>query len=360
MQILNREGASHYYDIPTLICSVRHFIPSEFPFFDVYISRSEFIAHIIFWAYKDITLDKAIRQSFGEHTESKPEDEGYEADSHKLRRAIRAVVARKLEDAQRLGTCTDYYETVLNKEKRNQEVRPSYHLNDADTMAVDLLCDKSSLAVLLRDGRMVDSKKISGKRIADAHKKYYQYLKLGGHRNLDSEEWIMNLFDISSLESMLCPSLLFEIADFMEARNLKRILPAVDILFQIVPVQDYEVQSRFLGVRNRFIPLLLQESEEKVIATHIYLDNLLKLHFGVLYSLLNDEKSRSILESMPADVARHYFEDSYNLFEVCSNPKWENDTWSPSLIKRYRFVVNELTDATHWTWKKNESEQDVK
>ena len=348
MPIVNDDGFGYLADV------LNGLIPSCFAFNDSILSKEGFISHVLFWAYKSVYTDNARRKSFAEHTGLKLKtvdanghyinNIDYERDNQKYRRALLNAAKRKEEDSRRNGTQADYFKDLLTKEKLGKEPRSSYHYSNLVKITLDLLNPQTGLQLLslLRDGRIPNSKKVSSYDIEDANIEYYRYLTEAGSRKLDSTVWIENLINLSSVESQMLPSLLFEIACFMEINNLSFIPREMDVLYSLFPVSPSGgiVESRFLGVRNKLVPILFQ-NDRLSFEAYNYIQQLLLLQYSVLEQFRKE--TLGSLEAIKTDEAKRFFEKRYNLFEACPSSMGKVEIWSSSLVKRYRYVVETLT-----------------
>ena len=313
---------------------------------DDVMTTGQFVAHIVFLLYKDYYLEHAQQKRFGEHYTSQNIKEDADSPRRSFDRAMSAMHERKEQDIERLGHRADYINRVTSKEKRGTEVSGNYHYSDIDAKAISeysLSLQRNRLVSLLSSGRIVDSKEVRGRDISYA---YYEYVKSvhDASQAKSSREWIENLLDISNLESQCAPAFLYSVAKYMNDKNEEKIPPQIGILYSLVLISaDTAVESRFLHNRNSLIEKFFDEKQVDAVTQRIRL--LLLFQTYICANAGRSLKVQSILKRLSTDDAKKYFEEKYNLFEDYSFGELQKeDSWNPKLVKKYRYVVGELTD----------------
>lgn len=317
--------------------------------FQAPISEEQFIAHIIFFLYKNHYIDALSRKRYGEHY---PQDDS--ADSNNRRtfdRAMKDMESRKREDeARRKNYNPKYRERVMMKAKEAGESFSAYHVNNIDRMAIENYSPKRlgqlQIVTMLADGRFADPKARGStkKDICEAYKDYWYYVEAGREQE-DPTNWIESLIDLSNLESQCPPGFLYAVAKTMDEKHVTKIPEELHILFRDERIIENGslVESRFLYDRNRCISSFLLGTRQSCEKLKQYFHSLLKIQAPLIQNPLPgwDE----ILETISIEDAEDYFMKRYNLFESCSFPELkEGEVWTSSLVKRFRTVVAELTD----------------
>lgn len=100
------------------------------------------------------------------------DDAGVDKDVHRrnMNRTLAKACERKYQDAERLGTTTEYIDLVAKKEKLEGERSEIYHLSDLDVSGIESYqANGLEIVHLLARGTMGDSKGgVTGKKIACA------------------------------------------------------------------------------------------------------------------------------------------------------------------------------------------------
>ena len=163
--------------------------------FNEYFTYHQFVAHLVFWIYKDFYIDNLPRKSFSALNQTKDIVDNSTMDKETYRRyidrGIEKVYKQKQQDAERLGTSTEYIDLVAKKEKQDGEKSEVYHLTEVDIPAIESYqADGLEIIHLLTRGTIVHSKGgVSGKKIASAYKEYLAYIEKGKQQT-DSDAWI--------------------------------------------------------------------------------------------------------------------------------------------------------------------------
>lgn len=320
--------------------------------FNQYFTYDEFIAHMVFILYKHFYLDQLSRHPFSglDKMKAMDDDAGVDKDVHRrnMNRALAKACERKYQDAERLGTTTEYIDLVAKKEKLEGERSEIYHLSDPDVSGIESYqANGLEIVHLLARGTMGDSKGgVTGKKIACAYKEYLSYVKKGAQQK-DSDKWINALLDLSSLESQSCPSFLYAVAEYMSSQNITHIPKDLSLLCGVFSMGiNGGVESRFLCNRIPNISRFFQSGPAHAKAAVQYY-SLLSIQHGVFVNLQTDDKVRWLVSQIGCDHAKAFFSRHYNLFTVCTRDTWNSTTWSPKLVKAYRKVICELTYNGH-------------
>ncbi len=327
----------------------------------------QFVNHLVFWIYKDYYTDNRMsRKNFGRlsKVEEMKEDSSEDLDLYqrKWNLSMKAMEKRKRDDIKRLGLSEEYINKVMRKEKLSGERSEIYHLTDLDSEGINSYHKDNDLKIirLLSRGTMARSKMgVKGRDISDAYRKYFTYLKDNNIQKED-KDWIEALINLSSIESQSCPALLYAIAKYMQEHNTTRIPLEISMLATTIPTGEKgRLDSRFLHDRTRLIKLFFRDSD-KVNQTVIGLIELLKIQRAVLTIVKGDRGMDKLLSSASVNDARIYFTERYNLFSSCSFIEWGSEKeWSPRLIKKYRKVIEVLTEDGHKRSVQVDNEKDV-
>ena len=307
----------------------------------------QFIAHVVFWIYKDFYIDNRPRKAISElnKTQDIIEDSTMDQDVYRryINRGLNKACERKRQDAARLGTSTEYIELVAKKEKQAGEKSKIYHLAELDIPAIESY-QSGGLEIihLLERGTIGDSKGgVSGEKIASAYREYLAYIKKGEQQS-DSEAWIDALIDLSSLESQSCPTFLYAVAKYMSANEISHIPEPLALLCGLMKTGNGGIQSRFLCNRIQNIPQFFQD-DFTLFSACLQFESLLRLQRIVLFTAKTDSGIKKVFHVITSDAAKSYFSAQYNLFSACSADEWDTTTWNPALVKAYRKVIRTLT-----------------
>lgn len=315
--------------------------------FNKYFTYDQFIAHVVFWIYKDFYIDNRPRKSISElnRTQDIIEDSTMDPDVYRryMNRGLNKAYERKQQDTARLGTSTEYIELVAKKEKQAGEKSKIYHLAEPDVPAIESY-QSGGLEIihLLERGTMGNSKGgVSGEKIASAYSEYLAYIKKGEQQN-DSEAWMDALIDLSSLESQSCPTFLYAVAKYVSANEVSHIPEPLALLCGLMKTGNGGIQSRFLCNRIQNIPRFFQD-DFTLFSPCLQFENLLRLQRMVLFTAKINSDIKKVFHEITNDAAKSYFSAQYNLFSACSADEWDTTTWNPALVKAYRKVIRTLT-----------------
>lgn len=341
--------------LPRLERSIEHEIDEQFPFFcfDGPITLEQFITHIIFFLYKEYYKEHAIRRSYGEHYQIQENADNPERRS--LNRSMQSMYERKVKDEARLRNYNPIYRDKVMTKENSKSPRGTYLLNNTDFMAIENYSPSLghlSILPMLEDGRMVVSKKASGKNISAAYKEYMEYIQSGADES-DPEKWIERLIDLSDLESQCAPSFLYAVSIQLVRTGKDKIPKELALLCG----HNDGIESRFLYDRIRCIDFFFSDSQHGMQDLCEYFMNLLEIQRFLLRE--TGDIWDHLLQAISVEDAKRYFEKRYDLFDALIFPALRKETtWPPNHVKLYRKVVAYFThDGAEQATKVNKPEQ---
>lgn len=316
--------------------------------FDSRVSLTDFITQILFCCFKEVTAMKLQRMSISQYIG----DDECEAQSKLAQRMREIALDRNERDLMRWGMSkANPYADMLKKLPPQEQGKFSgYQLSELDFKALVNSARNTGLPIvaLLKDGMITDSKRANRERIKDAYMDWGEYLKEQAEEE-DSRHWLCNLFDVSSLETSLCATFLYQVACYMEDNNLKTAPEAICALAGVcsihMPEGTIRIQSRFLMKRESLIPFVFQEEE---VVVKEYLTKLLILHWRMMREVRENSKVYEEIEKLPEKKKVDYLKKWYNIMDV----SFDGDRFSPPFTKKLREAARTITDPQLYQNKK--------
>lgn len=333
-----------------------------------FIPLDRFVANIIFLLYRDRYLDYNARLKFNEHYGQITFHDNPEYDSTRklFERNIERTRKRKEGDFNRLHITPSYLETITTPIKQQENPKAYYYLSAIDMKAVSEYGSdrKREIIALLKNGKILDTKNVSKKRISTAYEDLFNYIEMSSGLK-DSQQWIETLIDISIIESSCMPVFLFAVARYMEqhikepavAKYLdknaaQKVPPSLMVLCASMNIVITVIQSRFLYDRNHLISRFFFESEDETsrdadILFHGFAD-LLIIHGRAFINSERDAEINNILKAVCTDSvseAYEYFHERYDLLADYSTLDFgKAEIWTDDLVRLLRNAVIELSD----------------
>ena len=348
----------------------------EKPFFHEDL-REELFSNIAFTIFKERYLalkEKLTHHEYYQFTHAGADSAiGEEAQRRTFNRAYRDSIERYADDSTRLGDSTESKESILESHNFKREAgKPNHGYQVSNFEMEAILLNRPSTANLdiirlLRQGTIVDSKKVSSSDIESAYTQLFDYIEKRSKVE-EPKAWLDSLCQIGIIESQIMPFFLFDVALHMEKYSEIDMMPLLPVLC----AKSGRLYNFFVHIRNRYIDTLLNWKLPD--ATQVYHDfqNLLKIENGMLAFLKQNGDASCISESLCTDsinVAYQYFHRNYNLFEDYIPLRTEliklrEENRFSKFIKNYRTVVGELThDGQMYVenhvkdWEKKENEK---
>ena len=350
-------------DITDMVLYSESFDPLLLEMIDI----NEIICPIVFFLFRDFYYKNAPMNAYKEMSLF---DEEYNNDSQQSRalgKAIKKALDQKRQDAKRLNQSrTQYYEETLTKKQGKKEVPIAdikmaennsalvgqwktirdkaevYHLRVIEEKAVETYSDSKTLTQnnqlypivkLITNGKIVDSKRISGKAILLTYQEFYETL-VKWNEEPNSHLWLEKLIDFANMESQIMPSFLFALSKYMDSNNTELLAETLQLLY--FHPNDFAAYT-LLATRNQWIESCYGKGRNISL-----LSDILAIQNEVL------PRCRSVIRfrNVENDEICSYFKENYNLFRLCADELWtDSKTWSASFIKKYRFVVSQLTES---------------
>ncbi len=217
---------------------------------------------------------------------------------------------------------------------------PSSTFTPPDLLMFENSACQSGLLIVRLFSNGAIAKTATKKEISAAYRDFQKHIQQAG-KEQDSTKWLVNLYDLSSLENNTAPYFIYSVSDYMEQHQLTNVpatLMSLCGLVQLFP--NMKVQARMLHKRHKLIPFFYSNEADIIF---LQLIHLLELQ-GYMHAV---SQSTNGLEDLATTVddkcLADYFRQHYNLFSAFQFHDLSPEKgFSASQVKKMRLAYKTL------------------